>query len=135
VVERILTRPAGDFVATSVSLGAPPRADGYVASRWHAGIGPSEPTTEALVIYNADNVEGTITIEAVGPAGPTPVASLTDIPVPPGAVVTIDLVDPEVLDRELIIQSTNRIFVERLLSRGAGREGRSSSWALPSAAG
>ena len=31
VVERILTRPAGDSVATSVVLGAPPRVDGYVA--------------------------------------------------------------------------------------------------------
>jgi hypothetical protein len=133
VVERILTRPAGESVATTVSVGAPPREDGYVASRWHIGIGPSEPTPEAIVAYNADNVEGTITIEAVGPAGPTPVASLTDIPVPPGAVVAIDLVDPEVLDRELIVQSSNRVFVERSLSRGSGREGRANSWALPAA--
>ncbi|HSM64916.1 MAG TPA: hypothetical protein VK860_01290, partial [Ilumatobacteraceae bacterium] len=65
--------------------------------------------------------------------GPTPVASLTDIPVPPGAVVAIDLVDPEVLDRELIVQSSNRVFVERSLSRGTGREGRTNSWALPAA--
>ena len=43
VVERILTRPAGDSVATSVVVGAPPRGDGYVASRWHLGISPSEP--------------------------------------------------------------------------------------------
>jgi hypothetical protein len=132
VVERILTRPAGDSVATSVVLGAPPRDDGYVASRWHIGIGPSEPTPAALVIYNVDNVEGTITIQSVGPAGPTDVASLTDIPIGPGAVITVDLVDTEVLDRELIVASSNRVFVERSLSRGAGREGRSGSWALPS---
>ncbi len=131
VIERILTRPAGDSVATSVVLGAPPRTDGYVASRWHIGIGPSDPTSEALVIYNVDNVDGTVTIEAVGPGGPSAVASLTDIPIGPGQVVTIDLVDPDVLDRELIVQSSNRVFVERSLARGNGLSGSSGSWALP----
>ncbi|HSL75147.1 MAG TPA: DUF5719 family protein [Ilumatobacteraceae bacterium] len=135
VVERIITRPAGDTVATSVVLGATPREDGYVASRWHIGIGPSDPTPGALVVYNTDNVDGTITIDSVGPAGPAPVASLTDIPIPAGAVITIDLTDPDVLGRELVVQSSNRVFVERLLSRGAGRDGRSGSWALPSAGG
>ncbi|MGB0112821.1 MAG: DUF5719 family protein, partial [Ilumatobacteraceae bacterium] len=133
VVERVLTRPAGDLVATSVVVGAPPRSDGYVASRWHVGIGPSVPTEDALVVYNVDNVEGTVSIEAVGPSGPTPVASLTDLPIGGGAVLTIDLTDPAVLDRELIVQTTNRVFVERLLPRGNGLSGSSGSWALPSA--
>jgi hypothetical protein len=132
VVERVLTRPAGNSVATSVVLGAPPRTDGYVASRWHVGIGPSEPTENALVVYNVDNAEGSISILAVGPAGPTPVESLTELTIDPGAVRTIDLTDPEVLGRELIIDTTNRVFVERSLPRGAELSGRSGSWALPS---
>ena len=99
-------------------LGAPPRIDGYVASRWHIGIGPSTPAPGALVVYNVDNVDGTVTIEAVGPGGPSAVASLTEIPIGAGQVITIDLVDPDVLDRELIVQSTNRVFVERRLPRG-----------------
>jgi len=134
VVERIMTRPAGDSVATSVVLGAPPRADGYVASRWHLGIGPSEPTTAALVVYNVDNLDGTITIEAVGPGGPSAVPSLTDVPIGAGQVITIDLVDPGVLDTELIVQSSNRVFVERSLQRGNGLPGSSGSWALPASA-
>ncbi len=133
VVERILTRPAGDSVATSVVVGAPPRVDGYVPSRWHLGIGPSEPTTAALVVYNVDNVDGTITIEAVGPGGPSAVPSLTDVPIGAGQVITIDLVDPDVLDAELIVQSSNRVFVERVLQRGNGLAGTSGSWALPAA--
>lgn len=112
-------------------MGAPPREDGYVASRWHIGIGPAEPTPAALVVYNVDNVEGAITVQAVGPAGPTAVPSLTDVPIAPGGVLTIDLVDPDVLNRELIVDSSTRVFVERSLSRGTGREGRSGSWALP----
>jgi hypothetical protein len=131
VVERVLTRPAGDLVATTVVMGAPPRPDGFVASRWHVGIGPSVPTAGALVVYNVDNLDGTITIESVGPAGPSAVDSLTDIPIAPGEVITIDLEDPDVLGRELIITATNRVFVERLLSRGGDLPGRSGSWALP----
>lgn len=133
VVERVLTRPAGESVATTVVLGAPPRTDGYVATRWHVGIGAAVATEEALVIYNVDNVEGSITIQAVGPAGPTPVESLAELTIAPGAVRTIDLTDPEVIGRELIIDTTNRVFVERSLSRGGNLAGRSNSWALPSA--
>jgi hypothetical protein len=133
VVERVITRPAGSSVATSVVMGAPPRIDGYVASRWHIGIGPSTPAPGALVIYNVDNVDGTITIEAVGPGGPSAVTSLTDIPIGAGQVITIDLTDPDVIDRELIVQSTNRVFVERRLPRGGDLAGTSGSWALPAA--
>jgi len=133
VVERILTRPAGESVATSVVMGAPPRIDGYVASRWHLGIGPSDPAPGALVVYNVDNVDGTVTVEAVGPGGPSAVASLTELPIGAGQVITIDLVDPDVIDRELIVQSTNRVFVERALPRGDGLAGTSGSWAMPAA--
>ena len=134
VVERVLTRPAGDLVATSVVLGAPPREDGFVATQWHVGIGPSTPTTEALVVYNVDNVDGTVTVEAIGPGGPTAVEGLTDIPIGPGAVITIDLTAADALNRELIVTASNRVFVERSLARGADLPGRSSSWAVPSSA-
>ena len=137
VVERVITRPAGESVATSVVLGAPPRQDGFVATQWHLGLGPSAPTPDALVVYNVDNVEGTITIEALGPGGPTPVDGLVDIPIGPGAVITIGLESPDALGTELILKSTNRVFVERSLPRsspagGGDLAGRSGSWALPS---
>ena len=138
VVERVLTRPAGDSVATTVVLGAPPRQDGFVATQWHVGIGPSEPTADALVVYNVDNVEGTITIEALGPGGPTPIAGSHRPPDRPGrGHHDRPRVDPTPSNTELILKSTNRVFVERSLPRGVGAdgdalEGRSGSWALPS---
>jgi hypothetical protein len=55
------------------------------------------------------------------------------VPIGAGQVTTIDLVDPDVLDRELIVQSTNRVFVERSLPRGNSLAGTSGSWALPAA--
>jgi hypothetical protein len=131
VVERVMTRPAGDGVATSVLLGARPRPDGYVANRWHVGIGADEPTTDALVVYNVDQADASVTVSAVGPDGPEPVPSLTDIPIGPGQVATIDLEADAVLGRELVVTSTSRVFVERHLPRGDDLAGTSASWALP----
>jgi hypothetical protein len=131
VVERFLTRPVGGSFVTSVVQGAPPRMDGFVATRWHIGVGPSVPTEDALIVYNVDNEQATITIEAVGPGGPSAIPSLTDIPLGPGAVITIDLTTDDVLDQELIVNSSNRVFIERSLGRGGDLSGRSGSWALP----
>lgn len=131
VVERVLTRPVGDSFVTSVVQGAPPRPDGFVANRWHIGVGPLVPTEDALVVYNVDNEQATITVEAVGPGGPLAIPSLTDIPLGPGAVITIDLTTDDALDQELIVSSSNRVFIERSFARGGNLSGRSGSWALP----
>jgi hypothetical protein len=102
-----------------------------VANRWHVGLGPTEPTESALVVYNVDQEQAAITIEAVGPGGPSAIPSLTDIPLGPGAVLTIDLLAPDALGQELIVNASNRVFIERSLERGGGLSGRSGSWALP----
>jgi hypothetical protein len=129
VVERVTS--STDPVATTAVVGAPPRPDGFVASTWHVGIGPDEPTEEALVVYNVDNVDASVTVEAVGPSGPVAVPSLTDIPLGPGAVLAIDLTADAVLNNELIVSSTNRVFVERALRSDVGDDTRTGSWALP----
>jgi hypothetical protein len=136
VVERILTRPFDDTIFTTSVLGAlPVPVTGFVPNTWTLGIGPTAPTEQALVVYNIDQVDATVTVSAVGPAGPEAVPSLTDVALASGGILTIDLVDPAVLDRELIVTSTSRVFVERLLPRGEGLPGRTGSWLLPSPAG
>jgi len=130
VVERAITRTVGDTTATSVLLGATPRQDAYVAGTWFLGVSPDEPVEEALVVYNADNTPGTVTVSAVGQSGPVPVPGLEDVPIGGAAVVAIDLTDPIVLGRELILESTARVFVERSFPTGRG-DTRSSSWAVP----
>lgn len=131
VVDRVLTRPAEDSIATSVLMGAPPRPDGFVANIWRMGIGPTEPTEDALIVYNINQEDAIVTVSAVGPDGPTDVPSLTEVELPRGEIITIDLVDPDALGRELIVSSTSRIFVERSLPRDNDLPGRSSSWLLP----
>jgi hypothetical protein len=132
VVERATTLTIDDQVGTSVIAGAPPRLDGYLATTWYVPQAPLDPTADALVIYNADNAVGTVTISAVGAAGPVAVPGLTDVTLPgPDSVLLVDLTDPIVAGRMLVIEASNRVFVERRFPTGRG-DLRSSSWAVPS---
>jgi hypothetical protein len=130
VVERAITRTLDDVVATSVLAGATPRQDGYVATTWHLAAGPAEPLADAIVVYNADNTEGRVSVYAVGTSGPVAVPGLDDLVLPPASVLSIDLIDPLVLGRELVVESTSRVFVERSVGTGRGAT-RSSAWAVP----
>ena len=82
VVERVLTRPSEGSIATSVVMGAPPRPDGFVANTWRMGVGPTEATEQALVVYNIDQVEATVTVSVIGPDGPSAVPSLSEVRAP-----------------------------------------------------
>lgn len=130
VVERALTRTVDGRPYTSVLMGGPPRADGYVATTWRVVAGPRVPTAGALVVYNVDNSPGTVTVEVVGPDGPVAIPGLADLELPAASIRALDLVDESSLGREIVITSTTRVFVERSLFAD-GQGGRSSSWALP----
>ncbi len=131
VVERALTKIVDGQPSTSVVLGAVQRPDdGFVATAWTMAIGPSVPTEDALVVFNVDNAESTVSVEAVGAGGPVVIPGLEAIPLAPAGLITIDLTADAALDRQLIVRSTTRIMVERSLSAGEGL-GRSGSWALP----
>jgi hypothetical protein len=131
VVERALTKIVDGQPSTSVVLGAVPRADdGYVASTWTMASGPSVPTEDALVVFNVDNADGTVTVEAVGANGAVAIPGLETVALAPAGLITIDLTDAAALDHQLVVRSTTRIMVERSLPAGQGL-GRSGSWALP----
>lgn len=132
VVERVTTHTVEDAVTTTVLAGATTRpADGYVPSTWFVTRAPSEPTTAALRIHNADNVEGTVTVYAIGASGPAPVPSLQGVTLPlPSELLTLDLTDPVALGRTLIIETSNRVFVETAFPTGRG-DTRYAAWAVP----
>ncbi len=132
VVERAVTVTEGDRVATSVIAGATPRQDGYVATTWHLAAGPATAVEDGLVVYNADNSDGTVTVFALGTSGPVVVPGLEELELAPASLLVIDLTDPLVIGREIIIESTTRVFVERSYPTGRG-DLRTSSWAVPAA--
>lgn len=130
VVERVLTRTVDGQPSTSVVMGAPNRVDAYVASTWHMLTGPETAAGEALVVYNLDTAEATVTIESFGPDGPVPAAGYEAIQVPPGSIRTIDLTGDDVVDRHVRVTSTTRVFIERSIPN-LGSPGRTSSWLVP----
>jgi hypothetical protein len=131
VVERGITRTVGDTgVVTAVSLGAPQVFLGYM--RWSMAIGTSEPVTQMLIVANLDFVDGTVTVKSIGPGGEQPIPGLEGIELPASGVIAIDIPDDvAALGLPLIVESTNRIIVERSLPRASDRLGRSGSLALP----
>ena len=127
VVERALTRPAGDLVATSVVLGSPGSA---ASTRWSMAISPDEAAEAALVVLNVDTVDALVTVKAVGAGGAVAIPGLEGVAVLAGGIVTIDVTDPSAFGKPLIVESTQRVYVERLLPRGPDLAGRSGSFAL-----
>jgi hypothetical protein len=127
VVERILTRPAGDSVATSVVVGSPPN---LASTRWSASVGTPTPVEAGLVVLNVDSVDTTVTVSTLGPGGLVPVPGLEQIPLPAAGLITVPLTDPAVLGRAFVVESGQRIFVERLLPRGGEFDGTSGSFPL-----
>jgi len=128
IIERVQTRPAGESVATSVVLGM---TSEYVVPRWYVPVGVDAPLEDVLVVYNPYNTDTTLTVNAIGPGGEVAVPALESVPLPASAVRTIDLTDPSVVKRPLVLVASQGVFVERLLPRGADLAGRSGSWALP----
>ena len=132
VVERAITRTIDDIPTTSVLLGGLPRSeDALIPTVWTLGIGPGEPTDDALLVYNTTNAPATVTVQAVTAAGLVNVPGLEAVELPAAGILPISLVDPIALDAQLVVQATAPVFVERSIPREPGAEGRSASWAVP----
>jgi len=128
LVERAITRQTGDTVATTVVMGAPPV---FASTRWSMAIGTDLAVDNVLVVLNATGSDGTVTVKTLGAGGEVPVPGMESIPLPASAVITIGVSDPTALGHPLIVESTQRMFVERLLPRDPDLRGRSGSYALP----
>jgi hypothetical protein len=100
----------------------------FAANRWSMAIGSDEPLPEAIRVINVDGTSAAVTMKAVGTGGELPVAGAEDLPIEASGLVVIDL-DGLALGGAIIIESTGRVFVERLLDRGDG--GRVSTTAMP----
>jgi Family of unknown function (DUF5719) len=127
VVERVITRPAGDSVATTLVMGSPP---GLASTRWSAAVGTDIALENVLVVLNVDSADTTVTVSSLGPGGLVPVPGLEALPLPGAGLITVPITDPSALGTPLVIESGQRIYVERLLARDPELRGRSGSFAL-----
>jgi hypothetical protein len=127
VVERSLTRPAGQSIATTLVLGSPP---GLASQRWSSSVGTDVAVENVIVVLNVDAVETTVSVSTLGPGGFVPVPGLEAVPLAAGGVTAIDIEDPSALGKPFIVESAQRLFVERLLPRREDLRGRSASFLL-----
>ena len=93
-------------------------------------IGLEAPADNALVVLNIDTTDALVTVKAVGAGGEVTIPGLEAVTVVAGGVATINITDSSALGKPLIVESTQRIYVERSLPRGADLAGRSGSFAL-----
>ena len=131
LVERAITRTTQDAVATvatTVVMGSPPS---FASTRWSMAIGTDLPLESVLVVLNATGSDGIVTVKTLGVGGEVPVPGMEAIALPASGVITIGVTDPTALGHPLIVESTQRIFVERSLPRDPNLRGRSGSFALP----
>jgi hypothetical protein len=128
LVERAITRQTEDTVATTVVMGSPPS---FASTRWSMAIGTDLPVENILVVLNATGSDAIVTVKTLGVGGEVPVPGMEAIPLPAGGVIPIGVTDPTALGHPLIVESTQRIYVERLLPRDPDLRGRSGSFALP----
>ena len=128
VVERILTRPAGTSVVTSVVLGG---QEGARSMRWSVPTSIKIALKDALVVLNTSSADALVTVFSVGPGGEEPVPGLIDIPLVANGIISIDLLDDLALGRALEIVGTQNLLIERRLERTSTLGGRSGSLAIP----
>jgi hypothetical protein len=127
LVERVITRPAGDLVATSVVIGAPSVT---LSQRWSAAFGSDQALENVIVVLNTAGREATVTVSTLGTGGLVAVPGLESLPLAAGGVLTIPITDPSALGAPFVVESTEIVFVERSLARGQDRRGRSGSFLL-----
>jgi hypothetical protein len=109
-------------------LGQPPRA---AVRRWSMAVGSNLQVDDILVVLNVDNQAAMVTVKVLGPGGEVAVPRMEKLPLGPNQVITLGLTDASALGRPLIVESTSRIYVERLLPRDPSLRGRSGSFAMP----
>lgn len=127
VVERVLTRPAGAQVATTVQLGS---QSAFVGNRWHAPVGTALAVDDALVVMNVSFTAGTLSVNAWGPGGEQPVPRLADIAIAPNGIVTID-VPPALVGSWITVETDVPVVLERRPERNPSLSGRTSALGIP----
>jgi len=128
VVERVITRPTGESVSTSVLLGA---EGASLSTRWLASVTPTVALEGALVVLNVSPNPANVDVLSVGPGGEDPIPQLSDIAIPANGWRAIDLVDAVSLGRPIVVRSDQPILVERRIERNQRGSGTSAALAFP----
>lgn len=123
LVEQARTRNG----STNVIPGIP---GALVTQRWSMVVTPSGDVSDALRVFNVNNVDAYLTVKALGPDGFVDIPSLAKVDIAARGSVSLDFTDvpAELSGKPMLVDCTScQIFVERELPRGHGLPGRTGS--------
>jgi len=127
VVEHVISQRIAGKTFTAVIPGAPEK---MVAEIWHVPSGLPASVPAVLTIVNTSAVAGTVSISAVGPGGEFALTGLSEVPIGPGGLLSIDT-PPDTPSGQVIVRATVPLVVQRRLPRGGNLVGYSAALALP----
>jgi hypothetical protein len=110
-------------------LGQPARA---AVRRWSMAVSSDQAVDNTLVVLNVDNQDALLTVKVLGGGGEVVIPGMENLAIGKNQTIALTVSDPSALNRPLVVESSSRVYVERLLPRSAELRGRSGSFALPS---
>jgi hypothetical protein len=128
VVERVLTRPAGDSISTSVLLGA---ESSSLSLEWFVSITPTVALEDALLVMNVSPNPASVDVYSIGPGGREPIPGLEGLELAANGILSIDLVDTVSRGRPVVVVGDQPVLVERRLERNSEGNGLSAVLGLP----
>lgn len=128
VVERVLTRPAGDSISTSVLLGAESSA---LSSEWFVSVTPTVALENALLVMNVSPNLASVDVYSIGPGGREPIPGLEDLELAANGILSVDLVDTVSRGRPVVVISDQPVLVERRVERNSSGNGLAAVLGLP----
>ena len=126
VAERQLRRTGDPRVVTTVQFGSR-----MTARRWEFATAAPPSWSPTLIVANTTTTDASVTVRALGPAGLVAVASNSDVRVPAGGMVRLDLGAAAVGQSALVVESNVEVVVERLIAPSPDRPGSSASLGMP----
>lgn len=122
LVEQARTRNG----STNVIPGVP---GALVTQRWSMVVSPSGSVSDALRVFNINNVDGVVTVKALGPDGFVDIPSLAAVDIAARSSISLNFTDvpAELNGAPMLVDCSCQIFVERELPRGHGLPGRTGS--------
>jgi Family of unknown function (DUF5719) len=126
VAERQLRRTGDPRVVTTVQFGSR-----MTARRWEFATAAPAGWSPTLIVANTTTNDASVTVRTLGPAGLVAVASNSDVRVPAGGMVRLDLGAAAVGQSALVVESNVEVVVERLIAPSPDRPGSSASLGMP----
>jgi hypothetical protein len=125
VVERTLELQGDAARNVTIQPGSP-----LTATQWTFVTGAGDGS-ETLVVANTTGQDGTVTVKALGPAGPTPLPGLNGVTLASAGTLRVDLDQKGAAGLPVFVESSVDVVAERITGAPAGKPGVGIARGIP----